>query len=119
MPKKKPSYLLHKATGQARVRINGRDHYLGQYRSPKSRQRYDELIAEWLGNCDTNRYTITMDDLCILFMEHAKRYYLKNGEQTNEVNAIRSALRSVVATCRRGRIPCCCRFRARSSTMAY
>ena len=40
-----PSYLLHKPTGQARVRINGRDIYLGEYGSEESRIRYGELIA--------------------------------------------------------------------------
>ena len=37
--KKPPSYLLHKATGQARVRIDGRDHYLGEFGSDQSRIR--------------------------------------------------------------------------------
>lgn len=41
-----PSYLLHKSTGQARVRINGRDMYLGPYGSEESRIRYGELIAK-------------------------------------------------------------------------
>ena len=48
MPKKrKPSYLLHKPTSQARVRIDGKDHYLGEYGSQESRDRYDDLVAEW------------------------------------------------------------------------
>jgi hypothetical protein len=34
--KRKPSYLLHKATGQARVRIDGKDEYLGEYGSLES-----------------------------------------------------------------------------------
>ena len=32
-PKKLPGYLHHKGTGQARVRLDGVDHYLGQYGS--------------------------------------------------------------------------------------
>ena len=97
MPKRKPAYTLHKPTGQARVRIDGKDRYLGRYRSLESRNRYDDLIAEWLDrNGDVTRYTLTIADLCILFMQHAERYYQKNGEATNEVNAIRSALRSIV-----------------------
>ena len=45
MPKKrKPAYTLHKPTGQARVRIKGKDHYLGEYGTPESRERYDDLI---------------------------------------------------------------------------
>ena len=30
-PRKAPSYRLHKPTGQAVVRIDGRDFYLGKY----------------------------------------------------------------------------------------
>ena len=42
-----PACTLHKPTGEARVRIDGRDHYLGVYGSRESRLRYDDLIAEW------------------------------------------------------------------------
>lgn len=41
-----PAYLLHKATGNARVRIRGKDYYLGPFGSEESRQRYARLIAE-------------------------------------------------------------------------
>ena len=41
-----PAYQHHKATGQARVRINGKDHWLGKHGTPESHDRYDELIAE-------------------------------------------------------------------------
>jgi hypothetical protein len=50
MSKRTPAYCLHKATGQAVVRINGHDHYLGKYDSPESHAEYDRLIAEWLAN---------------------------------------------------------------------
>ncbi len=39
-------YLHHNSTGQARVRINGEDHYLGGYRSEVSRRKYGKLIAQ-------------------------------------------------------------------------
>ena len=39
-------YSLHRPTDQARVRIDGRDHYLGRHGSPKSRQEYARLMAE-------------------------------------------------------------------------
>ena len=68
MPKKrKPSYLLHKPTGQARVRIDGHDRYLAEYGTLKTRERYDELIAEWFAkNSNVSRHTLSSDDLCIL-----------------------------------------------------
>lgn len=39
-----PSYLSH-SSGQARVRINGKDHYLGEYDSDESRKLYSQIIA--------------------------------------------------------------------------
>jgi len=99
MPKKrKPSYLLHKPTGQARTRINRKDHYLGAYGSPESRERYEDLLAEWYArNGDTTQYKLTVDDLAILYVEHAESYYRKpSGEQTTEVTSIRHALRPLI-----------------------
>jgi integrase len=98
MPKKqKPSYKLHKPSGQARVRIDGHSVYLGLYGSPESRERYDDLIAEWFArNGDASRYSLTVDDLSLLFVEHAKAYYLKDGEPTSEVSNIRIALRPLI-----------------------
>jgi hypothetical protein len=95
--KRKPSYLRHKSTGQARVRIDGKDHYLGPYGSPESRERYDDLIAEWFAKGDVSNYKLTVDDLSILFAEHAESYYRKDGEPTSEVCSIRHALRPLVA----------------------
>jgi len=66
MPRPKnasPSYLLHKPTGQARVRIRtgsrSQDVYLGEYGSPASLEKYHRILAKqfgtgWLG-CDPKR----------------------------------------------------------------
>ena len=103
--KRKPSYLLHKPTGQARVRINGKDHNLGEYGSRESRDRYDDLIAEWLvANGDTTRHTLRIDDLALLYMQHAQTYYVKNGTTTPEVHKLRSVLRLLVELHGRTRI---------------
>jgi len=42
-----PKYRLHKASNRAVVTINGKDYYLGEYRSVESKRKYDKLIAEW------------------------------------------------------------------------
>ena len=92
MPKLiKPAYLLHKATGQARGRVNGNDHYLGLYGLPQSREKYDELIDEWFArNGDTSRRDLTVDDLAIFFLEFAEKYYQReNGESTGEATNAR------------------------------
>lgn len=44
-----PGYCRHKASGQARTTINGKDHYLGTYGSVESKEAYRRLIAEHLG----------------------------------------------------------------------
>ena len=43
-----PKYRKHKASGQAIVTLNGRDIYLGPWRSKISRLEYDRRISEWL-----------------------------------------------------------------------
>lgn len=92
-----PSYSLHKATGQARVRIDGKDVYLGKHGTPESRDRYDEVIREWQlrqGNIDA--VTFTVDDLALRYLRHAKAYYRKNGEPTNEAQSIHAVLKLLV-----------------------
>ncbi|MDA1212757.1 MAG: hypothetical protein O2955_09565, partial [Planctomycetota bacterium] len=72
MPKilSKPSYSFHKPSGQARCRIDGKDYYLGPYGSQKSRDEYDELIGEWLSKQEVSKVTLTVDHLCLLFLQH-------------------------------------------------
>lgn len=97
MPKRTPKYSLHKASGQAKVRINGRDFYLGEYDSPDSHQRYSELVARWLaGSFDVDRFTLTIDQLALRYVDHAQSYYQKNGSPTGELSSIRCALRILI-----------------------
>jgi hypothetical protein len=47
---KLPKLCYHKATEQAYVRLSGKDIYLGKFGSQKSKDLYDQKIAEWLAN---------------------------------------------------------------------
>lgn len=97
MPKsRRPTYTLHASTGQARVRIEGKDHYLGAHDSPESIARFDRLIDEWMRRKDVSRATLTIDELALRFMDHATSYYVKGGQVTSEVCCIRAALRPLV-----------------------
>jgi len=93
--KRKPGYLHHKPTGQSRVRIDGKDHYLGPYGSSESRERYEDLIAEWFARQrDVTACTLTVDDLCLMFIDFADGYYRReDGTSTGTVGNIRSALK--------------------------
>jgi integrase len=46
-PNRVPSYQHHKPSGQAKVRIHGRDVYLGPWNSAASKAEYRRVIAEW------------------------------------------------------------------------
>lgn len=93
---RKPKYLRH-SSGQARVIIDGRTHYLGTYGSPESKAQYDKLVAGWLINHgDVIGAAMTIDELALAYMAHAELYYRKNGKPTYEVANIRVALRPLV-----------------------
>jgi integrase len=99
---KPPSYRLHKATGQAVVTINRKDHYLGKHGSPESRLRYERLISQWLQNPGTTpalepvqSTDITVVELCAQFLRWATTYYQKNGEETTELTNVKRAIRSL------------------------
>ena len=104
-----PSYLLHKQSGQARVRINGRDYLLGPYGSDESRIAYGQLIAKLAGGvqidpiADSKRGSLprnesddpgpSVGELCLVFLKHAETHYVKNGKQTSEVFILKSVIR--------------------------
>jgi hypothetical protein len=98
MRRRIPKYSTHKATGQARVRIDGRTFYLGKYDSPESHRKYDEIIATWLtGDGLPNPDAMTVSRLCVTYIEkHAKLYYRKNGRETSELSVIRAALKPLI-----------------------
>ena len=107
-PVSKPAYFRHHPSGQARVRIDGRDHYLGPIDSPKSLARYDELLDTWLRARSLDRATLTVDELALRFLAHAKTYYVKAVRQrdgeilkrpTGEVACVRAALRPLIREC--------------------
>jgi hypothetical protein len=109
-PTKPPSYRLHKATGQAVVTINEKDHYLGRHGTPEIRIAYERLIARWLQapgeavatdpsvGCD-----LTVADLCAQYHRHAAAYCVKDGEETSEMHNVRRAIKTLGEMCARRR----------------
>lgn len=96
-----PKYCLHKPSHTARVTLSYHTHNLGPYNSPESRAKYDRLVAEWLAAGRRNIWegdeadggVTTINHILAAYLRHAQAYYRKNGKITNEVNAIRSAMR--------------------------
>lgn len=109
MPRHKniePSYLLHKATGRGRLRWAGKDYYFpGDYGSAESRAAYHELVAKICDGQPIDPIAPTDDpedpgpsvaELWLAFLDHAERYYVKNGKPTAEVDCFKSAMKPVV-----------------------
>lgn len=102
-----PQYLLHQQSGQARVRVDGRDYMLGPFGSPESRVRYGDIIARHSrGQPIEPRVQaqqpqpvntgLTIAELVLAFMRHAERHYRKNGKPTSEIHCLRSAIRPLI-----------------------
>ena len=46
----RPEYRRHRASGQAIVKLSGKDFYLDPHGTRASRHEYDRLVSEWLAN---------------------------------------------------------------------
>ncbi|MCP4512365.1 MAG: hypothetical protein GY826_38875 [Fuerstiella sp.] len=93
-----PKYRHHKASGQAVVTIQGRDHYLGPWKTKASKLEYDRLIGEWLsaGRPQAGASTqsnITTAELIAAYWKFAQKYYVKNGKPSGSIPGIKVALR--------------------------
>jgi integrase len=83
-------------SGQAVVRLNGRDFYLGKFGTPVAKGEYERLIAEWLANGRrTPQDEITVNDLILGFLDHAAGYYKNVGDRSGELGGIKDALKIV------------------------
>jgi integrase len=107
--RKVPSYRLHKPTGQAVVRLDGRDIYLGKHGSDESQEKYRRTIAEWLTIGQAKAPTPTdsqgpvidqrtVNDLILAFLtRHADPYYRHaDGTPTGEAENFKDALRPLM-----------------------
>lgn len=92
-----PSYKLHKASGQAYTRINGKMIYLGEFGSTMSHEKYHKNVGDWpSGNLESYGTVISVGRLAIAYVAHAECYYVKDGKPTSEVGRVRLALRHLV-----------------------
>ena len=93
-----PKYRLHKASGQAVVTLNGRDHYLGPHGSSESREKYDALIAQWLAGGRRIQaktpHEATVEQLLAAYWVHAESYYRDDeGQPTSELDSYRQIMK--------------------------
>lgn len=92
-----PKYRKH-LSGQARVTINGRDYYLGPWRSRVLVHKYDQVIAEYLTSGRSCAFGLESSELSVAmlmadYLRFAKGYYGVGSK--SEWHRIKLALRPV------------------------
>ncbi len=94
-----PTYRLHKASGQAIVKLAGKTHYLGKWGTTESRQKYSAKIAEYTATDFQQPASdgLTIAELFEAFRQHAVAYYRKNARPTGEVSEFLYAMRPVLS----------------------
>lgn len=96
MPRKSvPSYCQHKASGQAYVKISGKRIYLGKHGTPDSHRRYSEEIAKWQAEQEEPPTELSTGELSLLYFEHCKSHYQKDGKPTSKVHVVQAAIRAL------------------------
>jgi integrase len=105
-----PKYSLHKPSGQAKVRFNGKTVYLGKYGSRESHEAYARFVSTLPKSDEVARgaepsvgVPLLVGEVVLRFFEHAKVYYRRNGVLTGEHITVRSCLRPL--TKRFGQLP--------------
>jgi integrase len=95
-----PKYCRHRASGQAVVRLGGRDVYLGPYRSRGSREAYDRAVAEWLAGGRTAKPVegqaagLSVAEVALGYLGWAEAYYRgKDGQPSKEFDHIKRTIR--------------------------
>lgn len=96
-----PSYRFHKASGQAIVTLDGRDHYLGAHESDESRAKYRRLIRRYLAdgrtpNTVSTSHEYRIAELCRDCLDFAERTYRDlDGNLTTTPMSVRYGLRAL------------------------
>ena len=82
-----PSCRKH-SSGQARVTIKGKDHMLGPYGSPESKEAFARLSAEYLAanvapKSAKAKRQLKMADVLLAYIQHARVHYAESTEFLN------------------------------------
>ena len=97
-----PHPTRHKASNRAVVRLNGKDHYLGPWRSAEAKVAYERLIAEWLAHgrrLPQEAFGLNISELMLAYWNRCKQHYRKpDGSPSSELALVRHAMRPLRAT---------------------
>lgn len=101
-----PKYRKHRASGQALVTINGKDHYLGPHGTKASKLEYDRIINQWIASSRNPLFGLPSDqceepslsDLMNAYRKWAVKYYRHpDGKPTGTADNIAPFMRRIRA----------------------
>ncbi len=101
-PHQAPKYRHYKPKDLAVVRIDGRDHYLGKFGTPESKERYHRLLAERSGagavvappSPQAGQDAISVGEVILVYWKHVEQHYrAPDGTPGHEIVNIQCALR--------------------------
>ena len=99
-PKKEvPTLRRHKASERAFVHVSGQTIYMGKWGSRAAKEAYARFIREWAvagrvpsAHCQGEQDVVTVSELIVAFMKHAKQYYRKHNRSTRTAENFGPAL---------------------------
>jgi hypothetical protein len=86
-----PAYGLHKPTGQARVRINGKDVYLGPHGSEELKRKYEQIVRKLITDRTRDEMRarveissdLTINELVVGYLRFVDGYYSRTSRPTS------------------------------------
>jgi integrase len=94
-----PKLTHHKASGRAVVRLNGKDHYCGDWGTKAAKAEYDRVTGVWLANGrrfpDDDNSDLRVAELVKRYLAFAPTYYRTDG-RTSEIGVLERALKPLV-----------------------
>lgn len=96
-----PKIYLHKPTGRARVRLLGRDWYLGPWGSPQAQAEYARLLAEYQAGrlaVPGTKPALLVADVVAMWWEEVAGKYSARGREANHFRASLQPLLALYAT---------------------
>ena len=101
MPRKKsivPIPRLHKASGQAYICIDGKDVYLGKWKSPEAEQEYKRLVLEQHLTGTLKKNEVVINVLIAKYLEFVETDFKSRWEQVDgRIKRVTVALRPLAA----------------------
>lgn len=97
MGKRLPTYRRH-PNGQAFIEFRGKRTYLGKHDSPESHERFSRVVAQILAGGPGGVVVLKpaakplIATLATAYLDHAARYYSKNGKPTKEYLGMQTAV---------------------------